>query len=145
MDTEVDSAAWEATEEGDLAAIERRIFRLMCGVVALGVCLSLFLFPWRVTSGLLLGGILSLINFHWIRSSVRSVFSQFADIGERPRWSAGRYFLRYLFLAGVVALAYMLDLVSLVATLVGLCSFAAAGMIEGLIQFYFAIITGKET
>lgn len=60
MDTEVDSAAWEATEEGDLAAIERRIFRLMCGVVALGVCLSLFLFPWRVTSGLLLGGISTL-------------------------------------------------------------------------------------
>jgi hypothetical protein len=43
-----------------------------------------------------------------------------------------------------VASAYALNLVSIGATLVGLCSFVAAFMVEALMQLYFAIRYREE-
>jgi hypothetical protein len=148
MNTEIDSALPSATG-GDFAegaALERRIFRLLCGVVALAVCVSLVTMPWRVTSGIGLGGVLSLVNFAWVRSFIHKLFGSTDEDAHAPRWSLARYyFLRYFVLAFVIVVAYLLNLVSLVAVLVGLCSFAVAGMIEGLTQLYFAIFNRTDS
>jgi hypothetical protein len=128
----------------DGAALERRLWRGMFATVAVSVLISLPLAPWRVTTGLLLGGALSFLNHHWLRSSLRAVFGGAAVAGRRPRLSAARYVLRYFLVAFIVALAYTLDLVSIAATLAGLCSFAAAVMAEAFIQVYFAIRYREE-
>jgi ATP synthase I chain len=133
-----------AFERADPAAMERRLFRLMCATVTLSVAVSLPLAPWRTTTGLLLGGILSLFNHHWLRSSLATVFGT-AQSGRRVKISAARYVLRYFVIAGVVALAYSLNLVSIVATLLGLCSFVVAAMIEAFMQIYFVIVNREET
>lgn len=134
------------SEEGreDPAAMEQRIFRGMCATVALAVPLSALLMPWRVTTGLLIGGLLSLFNHHWLRTSVGAFFKS-AEPGARPKFKVARYVTRYVVIAFVVALAYRLDLVSLVATLVGLCSFVVAALVEGFMQLYFAVIRREET
>src|SRR5688572_19018982 len=124
--------------EEDPAAMERRIFRGMCVAAALAVLLAAPLAPWRVTTGLLLGGALSLFNYHWLRTSVAAVFEA-APQGARPKLKASRYVLRYFVLAVAVVAAYWLDLVSLAATLLGMCSFVAASLVEGFRQLYFAI------
>lgn len=131
------------TEE-DPSAMERRIFRWMCVTAALAVLVSAPLAPWRVTTGLLLGGVLSLFNHHWLRTSVAAVFDA-APAGARPKWKASRYILRYFVMAAAVIVAYRLDLVSLAATLLGMCSFVAASLVEGLRQLYFAITRREET
>jgi hypothetical protein len=128
----------------DPVAMERRLFRTMCAAVAISVMVSLPLAPWRVTTGLLLGGILSLFNHHWLRSSLSAVFGG-AESGRRVKISAARYVLRYFVIAAVVALAYTLNLVSIVATLVGLCSFVVAALAEAVMQIYFAIVNREET
>jgi hypothetical protein len=128
----------------DPAAMERRIFRGMWATVALAVPVSAALAPWRVTTGLLLGGLLSLLNHHWLRTSVGSFFRSAAP-GTRPRLKVARYVLRYLVAASVVAVAYRLDLVSLVATLAGMCTFVPAALLEGLIQLYGALFRREET
>jgi len=133
----------EGSEE-DPRAMERRIFRGMCVTVALAVLISAPLAPWRVTTGLLLGGLLSLFNHHWLRTSVAAVFDS-APLGARPKMRASRYVLRYFVVAAVAALAYWLNLVSLPATLLGMCSFVAASLVEGFRQLYFAIIRREET
>ena len=131
-----------AYDEG--AALERRLRRTMFVSVALAVGLSLPLAPWRVTTGLLLGGLLSFLNHHWLRTSLQAVFGSAAAAGARPRLNAARYVLRYILIAFVVASAYTLDLVSIGATLVGLCSFVAAVMVEAFVQLYFAIRYREE-
>jgi hypothetical protein len=141
-DSDSDSPGAGGGEEP--AAVERRIFRGMCAAVAVAVLLSAALFPWRTTTGLLLGGLLSLLNFHWLRTSVAAMFGSAAP-GARAKWRLSRYVLRYVVVAGVVAAAYALDLVSLVAVLAGLCSSAAAVLIEGFMQLYFAVIRREET
>jgi hypothetical protein len=122
----------------DPAAMERRIFRYMCAAVALSLPLSAIFAPWRVTAGLLVGGILSLFNHHWLRTSIAAAFAC-AGPGRRPKLKIARYVLRYFIVAAVVAGAYWLDLVSLVATLAGLCSFGVAALVEASMQTYFAI------
>jgi hypothetical protein len=134
--------------DDDGAALERRLFRGMCVAVALALSVSLALAPWRVTTGLLLGGILSFFNHHWLRHSLGAVFGGAAARrgggGGRPRLGAARYVVRYVIIAAIVAAAYWLDLVSIAATIAGLCSFAAAIMIEALTQLYFAIVYREE-
>ena len=128
----------------DPVAMERRLGRAMRVSVALAVAVSLPLAPWRVTAGLALGGALSLVNHHWLRSSLAAVFSTAAS-GRRVKFRAARYVLRYFVVAAVVAAAYALDLVSIVATLAGLCSFVPAALAEALMQIYFAIVNREET
>ena len=50
-----------------------------------------------------------------------------------------------LIVAAVIASAYAFNLVSIVATLIGLCSFVVAAMIEAFMQIYFAIVNREET
>ncbi len=131
-----------ATDDG--AALERRLLRSMCVVVALAVLISAPLAPWRVTTGLLLGGVLSFLNHHWLRTSLRAVFAE-SDSGARPKLKVARYILRYFVVAAIVASAYALGLISIAATLAGLCAFVAAVMVEAFVQLYFAIVHREET
>lgn len=124
-------------------ALEMRLFRLMIATVACAVIVSAVLAPWRATLGLMLGGLLSLFNYHWLRTSVAAVF----NVGptERPRIKMSRYIIRY-FVVGVTAFAaYELRLVSLPAVFAGLCSFVPALFVEAFRQFYFAIIRREES
>jgi ATP synthase I chain len=121
-------AAEEAT------AMERRLFQVMGWTVALAVLASVFVAPWRVTTGLALGGALALLNHHWLRTSVHAAFSNAATTGARPKLSSARFILRYFVVAASVIAAYTFDLVSIVATLAGLCAFVVAALLEGFIQ-----------
>lgn len=140
----VNNVGRSALNVTDPVAMEHRLFRTMCWAVALSIVVSLPLAPWRVTTGLLLGGVLSLFNHHWLRTSLSAVFGQ-AESGRRVKINAARYVLRYFVIAAVVALAYMLNLVSIVATLSGLCSFVVAALAEAFMQIYFAIVNREET
>jgi hypothetical protein len=123
--------------------IERRILRAMAFAIALATVASLAIAPWRVTAGLLLGGGLSLLNHHWLNSSATAAFSVLVH-GAKPRLGLLQYVLRYLVITAIVFAAYKLSLISLPATIIGLCSFVIALLWEALREFYFAIIHREE-
>jgi ATP synthase I chain len=126
----------------DNEMLESRVFRAMIAVVTATVLIALFAARWQVTTGLLLGGLLSLLNYHWLRTSMAAIFVGLtADV--RPRIGIIRYILRYVIIAMVVLAAYKLRLISLPATIIGLASFVPAFFIEALRQSYFAI-SGRE-
>ena len=114
--------------------MERRLFQVMCWTVVLAVLLSIVVAPWRVTTGLTLGGALALLNHHWLRTSVRAAFSSAATTGVRPKLSIARFILHYFVVAAAIFAAYTFDLVSIVATLAGLSAFVVAALVEGFIQ-----------
>lgn len=122
----------------------RRIFRDTFWAALVAVAAGAFLAPWRVTAGLALGGALALFNQHWLRSSVEAVFEG-ATAARPPKWKAARYVLRYAVVAGLVFAAVQAELVSLVATLAGMCAVVAGLLAEGFRQFYFAIVRREET
>lgn len=125
-------------------ALEFRIFRAMIVSVIAAVSISAIFAPWRFTAGLAVGGGLSLLNYHWLQSSITTIFSDNAAT-QRPRAQSWRYVFRY-FVVGIIVLAlYKLHLVSLPATFAGLCSFVPALFVEAFRQFYFAIIHREES
>jgi drug/metabolite transporter (DMT)-like permease len=124
--------------------LEKRIFRSMALAVAIAVIVGSFMGPWRVTTGLLLGGLLSLVNYRWLRGTVVAILNVDAA-GQKPRPKIWKHAFRYLIIAGAVFAAYQLNLVSLPATLAGLCSFVVALFVEAFRQFYFAVISREES
>jgi len=125
-------------------AIEGRIFRTMAVAVILAVVASLPFANWRIATGLLLGGLLSLLNHRWLSSSTAAAFSVIAE-GAKPQLKVTTYILRYVVLVSVVFFAYKLNVVSLIATIAGLCSFVVALFVEAFREFYLAIIHREET
>src|SRR6266404_9518074 len=121
MSQTANSMGAEGLAGEDNGALELRLLRAMMASVALAVIASTMLLPWRITTGLMLGGLLSLLNFHWLETSVAAVFN--VSAAERPRVRMSRYILRYFVVAAVALEAYELRLVSLGAMFAGLSSF----------------------
>lgn len=115
----------------------------MAITTALSGTVSAMIGPWRVTTGLLLGGLLALFNHHWLKNSAAAAI-RLSTTGGISRFSLAQFLLRYLVVAAAVYATFTLDLVSLPAVLAGLCSFVVAMLVEASREFYFAIIEREE-
>lgn len=133
----------ERFTEGSDDALELRVFRVMIVTVVLAVIASTILAPWRVALGLMLGGVLSLLNYHWLRTSVAAIFNVTGT--NQPRVKIWRYIIRYFVVGVAVVAAYQIQVISLPATIAGLSSFVPALFVEASRQFYFAIIRREES
>lgn len=141
MNEIANSVTGELTRPDD---VEARIFRAMIVAVAVAVIVSAIVAPWRVTTGLLLGGVLSLLNHRWLSGSVAALMDM-QKPGVTARLKLWKHGLRYLVIAAAVFAGYQLNLISLAATIAGLCSFVPALFVEAGRQFYFAIIRREES
>ena len=115
----------------------------MALATGLSVAVSALVGPWRVTTGLLLGGLLALFNHRWLKNSAAAAI-QLSTAGGVQRLRLAQFLLRYVVLAAVVFATVTLDLVSLPWVLAGLGSFVVALLAEALREFYFAIIEREE-
>jgi ATP synthase I chain len=120
-----------------------RVFRTMAVTTVIAVTLSAFLGPWRVTTGLLVGGLLALFSHSWLKNSAAAAI-RLSATGGTSQWRLAQFLLRYVVITGVVFAGYMLDLISLPAVLVGLSTFVVAILVEALREFYFAIKQREE-
>lgn len=123
--------------------LNSRVFRTMVVATALTVAIAAFIAPWRVTTGLLMGGLLALFSHSWLKSSAAAAISLSAE-GGWPQWKLAQFVLRYVVIAAAVFAAYTLDLVSLTAVFAGMSSFVVAMLVEAIREFYFAIIKREE-
>jgi len=123
--------------------LESRVFRTMAIASALSVSVAAFIAPWRVTTGLLLGGVLALFSHRWLKNSAAAAI-RLSATGGQPEWRLAQFVLRYIVVAAAVFAAYALDLVSLPWVLVGMSSFVVAIFVEAFREFYFAITKREE-
>lgn len=124
-------------------ALHLRIFRTMAIATGLSVAVSAAIGPWRVTTGLLAGGLLALFSHRWLKNSA-AVAIELSIGGAAPRLRLAQFMLRYLVVGALVFSLHELDLLSLTAVLAGLSSFVVAIFVEALREFYFAIIQREE-
>jgi hypothetical protein len=144
MNQIADSAGTGIPVRDDANGLEARLLRWMIASVAIAAAVCPFVAPWRVTSGVILGGALSVLNYRWLHTSVAAIFS-INLVSERPRAGISRYILRYIIVTAIVLAAVNLQIVSLAATLAGLSAFVPALFVEALREFYFAIIHREES
>ena len=116
----------------------------MMAATAMATIVAAVIAPWRIASGLLLGGILAVLSHSWLKSSATAAIN--LSIGsEQPGLKPIQFLLRYLVIASVVIIASQLKIVSVPAVLFGLSTFVVALLIEALREFYIAIIRREET
>ncbi len=121
-------------EPADIKTLSHTRILVLMGIVA--VLLSLYGFIFVTVSfgsGVLIGGILSFVNYYWLKNSLKVVFEQTAN-EERPRFAGTRYILRYFIFGLVLLLIYLTKTVSVIAIILGLASFAFAIVIEGMLR-----------
>ena len=121
----------------DLDRAVGRIVRFTLGLIVLGAAVWLGVAGWRGGSGFLLGGLISYLNFRWLKRTVDSLGQ--APGAKAPRASIAVFLgLRYLLLGlgGYAIVKY--SEISLTAALVGLFVPTGAVILEILIELIYA-------
>ena len=132
-----------SVEVNESASLVHRLRWFMIGSISIAIIVSLFFANLSFTTGLAIGGILSLINFYLLQSSV-SQFFRFALTGNVPKFSVFKYVSRFVIIGIIVGLAKWFEIVSVTGILLGLCSLIVALMCEALIQLYLHFSKREE-
>ena len=112
-----------------------RILVLMALAAVLGSLFGFIFVSAGFGVGILIGGALSLLNYWWLKRSLKIVIDE-AIAGGAPHFLAGRAFIRYLAFGAVLAIIYLSKAVPMVAVLLGLASFAVAIIFEAFIRIF---------
>ncbi len=130
-------------QENFVPLTHRRILIVMGTIAAFGSLLSLVFISWQFGLGVFIGGILSFVNYYWLKFSLKKIFEQ-AVGGEKPRFLGLRYLFRYLILGVVLTVVFLTETIPVVAVIAGLSSFALAIVIEGFIRIFSSFFKKKE-
>jgi len=113
----------------------RRILILMAFAGLLGSIAGFIFGGQSFGIGVLIGGALSLVNYYWLKRSLKTVFEAAVEDGQ-PQFLAGKYILRYLVFGTILTIVYLTDAVPVIAVLLGLASFAVAIIFEAIIRLF---------
>jgi hypothetical protein len=121
----------------DLDDAVSRIVRLTLALTVLGAAVYFVIAGWRGGCGFLLGGLISYLNFRWIK---RTVYALGEVAGGKPARARVAVFLglRYVLLGLGAYVILKFSEISLSAALVGLFAPAAAVILEILIELIYA-------
>ncbi|MDQ2746225.1 MAG: ATP synthase subunit I [Acidobacteriota bacterium] len=134
----------QTIESAPPALSHRRILWTMAAVVVGGSVAGFIFVSRQFGTGVLFGGILSLINYWWLKISLKKLFDAVIAHGEKPGFLAVRYFGRYATLGVILAIVFLTQTIPIVAVLLGLASFALAIMIEGFVSLFSSFFKKRE-
>jgi hypothetical protein len=108
-------------------AVGRRFFRDLLIVIAVGVIAAAVLAGLRFTLGVCLGGLLALLNYKWLYSSLRAILAIGVDKSSPTRM---KIIFRWLVIGGAAYLAVQTGWFDSVGIMAGLLAPAGAVFIE---------------
>jgi hypothetical protein len=133
------------TEHETPAPISNQRILWLMAIVAIAGSLATYIFVSPMFGlGIFIGGVLSFVNYFWLKATLKRVFAETAGGEHRPRYSATRYFLRYIMLGAVLAVIFLTKTVSVGAVILGMTSFAFAIMIEALIRIFSGFLNKEN-
>ncbi|MCU0554097.1 MAG: ATP synthase subunit I [Syntrophales bacterium] len=109
-------------------------------IVILGLMLlvSLLLMPWRFTLGILLGGIVSIVNLYWLGRDLRVIFSNLS--GKAKSAMMIRYYIRMAVTAVVLFFVITELPVDVIGLLVGLSLVVINIVFTAILEFQKKIL-----
>ena len=87
-------------------------------IMGILLMLSFFFMPYRFTLGMVLGGFISIVNFHWLDRDLRKVFSRLSE--RSGSFVMVKYFIRITITAVVLYFIISADIVDIIGLLIGL-------------------------
>jgi hypothetical protein len=107
----------------------------MAVLTVLGSVLGFIYVSTNFGVGIILGGILSFVNYFWLKHSLKVFFASVLN-DESPGFIAVGHILRYLIFGIILLIIFLSKAVSIVAVILGLTSFAFAVVVEGIIRIF---------
>jgi hypothetical protein len=123
-------------------AVERRVWRNLFIVVALVILSAAIFAPLTIFLGLSLGGLLALLNFKWLHTSVRDILSEGSN--KAPPGTMILFIVRWIVVGAAIYGAHLTGYFDSVAMLSGLFAPALAVMIEAGYVTYKTITHSGE-
>lgn len=133
MGEDMEPVAGDGVGPGNIS--NRRLLIEMMAVTAVAGVIGLIAGSGRFFGGVLIGGVISIVNFLWLERSLGAVFRAAVE-GVKPGLLAARYFIRYVLIGLVLLGVYMTGAVPMVAVILGLASFAFAVVIDGIASIF---------
>lgn len=124
--------------------LEERIVLNTLAALILTIIISSLTADIKFTRGVLVGGILALINYYWLDASWRNILEIASSSATGPAILIGRYILRYLTIGIIVYLISFYDVASILGILIGLCMIAAGILIEAFFLLIKTLTTKEE-
>lgn len=140
-----DNSESVVTDSSAVPPISHRRILWTMGAVAVVAGLAGFVFVSREFGiGVILGGVLSFVNYYWLKVSLKKLFDSAVAHGEKPRFLAIRYFARYATLGAILTVVFLTKTIPVVAVILGLSSFALAIVIEGFVRIFSSFFKSRE-
>ena len=98
--------------------LQRKLEILNWIILGLFVLISLLFWTFPFTLGILLGGLISIVNFFWLKRDLRAVFSNLT--GRAKSAIMLRYYLRFFVSAVVIFFIISRTIVDVMGLLIGL-------------------------
>lgn len=126
----------------DVAPIEneQRLRVITMIVIAAGAALAFAFADLKMALGITLGGILSLFNERWLRSSTKAMIELASATGNPSVATTSKFIFRFVVIAAVSAVAMKSGYFNLLGIGIGFAAFVVAAMIEAIYQ----LITLKD-
>ncbi len=113
------------------ALVSHASIRKLMLVISIAAPLGVMAFAgWRAGVAVLLGAMLSFVNYLWLDRSTKAIFRD--NTMSSTFILAAKYVLRYAFLAAVVFAIYLTGALPVVPVILGLGIFAFAVVLQGL-------------
>jgi len=138
------SEASDSNSETVTPISNRRILWLMVAVIVAGTLASLIFVSRLWALGFFIGGVLSVLNFFWLKSSLKKMFVETSEGEHKPHYSAIRYVSRYFTLAAILAVIFLTQIVPIASVIFGLVSLAFAILIEAFIRIFSSLFKREE-
>ena len=113
---------------------EQRLRLITMVVIVAGTALAFALADLKMALGLALGGVLSLFNERWLRSSTKAMIELASATGNPSVATTSKFIFRFVVMAAVIAVAMKSGYFNLLGIGIGFAAFVAAAMIEAFYQ-----------
>lgn len=113
---------------------EQRLRIITMIVIVAGAALALAFADLKMALGLVLGGILSLFNERWLRSSTKAMIELASATGNPSTATTSKFIFRFVIIAVVIAFAMKSGYFNLLGIGIGFASFVVAAMLEAFYQ-----------
>ena len=118
--------------------LQRKIEIRTIVILGLMLLVSLLLMPWRFTLGILLGGIVSIVNLYWLGRDLRVIFSNLS--GKAKSAMMIRYYIRMAVTAVVLFFVITELPVDIIGLLVGLSLVVINIVFTAILEFQKKIL-----
>jgi hypothetical protein len=113
--------------------LQKRLELTIWIILGIFIILGFIFMPYRFALGMLLGSLISIVNFYWLGRDLRKVFSRLS--GRATSSVMFKYYIRFVVTAITLYFIISGDLVDIIGLLIGLSTVVIAMVLTTVVAY----------